>query len=211
MLSVSVVVSFIFYFRNAYQKDPTLLMLTGVMTLMMSNGGDAEGAFLYGVDRAYMTVFGVVVYTLVGTFLFPTKTEQNLRQLIEQLNQAQRALFTAVLQNFEQKSAGQVSPQEEGVENPEAEEPQPNVDSLIEQMFAAQNALEQRFATVSVECSDVSAYMKEWRLAVHLNKQVTQQLTVAAHSHFSHQQDRESISNFDQAVVWGSCIKTCRV
>ena len=45
MLSVSVVVSFIFYFRNAYQKDPTLLMLTGVMTLMMSNGGDAEGAF----------------------------------------------------------------------------------------------------------------------------------------------------------------------
>lgn len=201
MLSVSVVVSFIFYFRNAYQKDPTLLMLTGVMTLMMSNGGDAEGAFLYGVDRAYMTVFGVVVYTLVGTFLFPTKTEQNLRQLIEQLNQAQRALFTAVLQNFEQKSAGQVSPQEEGVENPEAEEPQPNVDSLIEQMFAAQNALEQRFATVSVECSDVSAYMKEWRLAVHLNKQVTQQLTVAAHSHFSHQQDRESISNFDQAVA----------
>ncbi|MCV5918662.1 FUSC family protein, partial [Escherichia coli] len=88
-----------------YQKDPTLLMLTGVMTLMMSNGGDAEGAFLYGVDRAYMTVFGVVVYTLVGTFLFPTKTEQNLRQLIEQLNQAQRALFTAILQNFEQKSA----------------------------------------------------------------------------------------------------------
>lgn len=201
MLSVSVVVSFIFYFRNAYQKDPTLLMLTGVMTLMMSNGGDAEGAFLYGLDRAYMTVFGVVVYTLVGTFLFPTKTEQNLRQLIEQLNQAQRALFTTILQNFEQKSAGQVSPQEEGVENPEAEEPQPSVDSLIEQMFAAQNALEQRFATVSVECSDVSAYMKEWRLAVHLNKQVTQQLTVAAHSHFSHQQDRESISNFDQAVA----------
>ncbi|EVU16005.1 hypothetical protein D046_3981C, partial [Vibrio parahaemolyticus V-223/04] len=95
--------------------------------------------------------------------------------------------FTAILQNFEQKSAGQVSLQEEGEENPEAGEPQPSVDSLIEQMFAAQNALEQRFATVSVECSDVSAYMKEWRLAVHLNKQVTQQLTVAAHSHFSHQ------------------------
>ncbi|PFG58499.1 putative membrane protein YccC [Vibrio sp. ES.051] len=197
MLSVSVVVSFIFYFRNTYQKDPTLLMLTGVMTLMMSNGGDAEGAFLYGVDRAYMTVFGVVVYTLVGTFLFPTKTEQNLRQLIEQLNQAQRALFTAILQNFEQKS----SPQESTEENPEESATQLSVDDLIEQMFAAQNALEHRFATVSVECSDVSAYIKEWRLAVHLNKQVTQQLTVAAHSHFSHQQDRESISNFDQAVA----------
>ncbi len=107
MLSVSVVVSFIFYFRNAYQKDPTLLALTGVMVLMMSNGGDAEGAFMYGVDRAHMTVFGVVLYTLVGTFLWPTKTEQNLRQMIEQLNQAQQALFAAILQNFEEKTTPQ--------------------------------------------------------------------------------------------------------
>ncbi|HGY9569772.1 TPA: FUSC family protein [Vibrio harveyi] len=200
MLSVSVVVSFIFYFRNAYQKDPTLLALTGVMVLMMSNGGDAEGAFMYGVDRAYMTIFGVVLYTLVGTFLWPTKTEQNLRQLIEQLNQAQQALFNAILQSFEQKTALQqdVVTNEEATENDEA--PSPTIDELLEKVFAAQNALEQRFATVSVECSDVSAYMKEWQLAVHFNKQITQELSVAAHSHFSHQQDRSCINNFDQAT-----------
>ncbi|MFZ3503024.1 FUSC family protein [Vibrio harveyi] len=200
MLSVSVVVSFIFYFRNAYQKDPTLLALTGVMVLMMSNGGDAEGAFMYGVDRAYMTIFGVVLYTLVGTFLWPTKTEQNLRQLIEQLNQAQQALFNAILQNFEQKTALQqdVVTNAEATENDEA--PSPTIDELLEKVFAAQNALEQRFATVSVECSDVSAYMKEWQLAVHFNKQITQELSVAAHSHFSHQQDRSCINNFDQAT-----------
>ncbi|MHA2825056.1 FUSC family protein [Vibrio harveyi] len=200
MLSVSVVVSFIFYFRNAYQKDPTLLALTGVMVLMMSNGGDAEGAFMYGVDRAYMTIFGVVLYTLVGTFLWPTKTEQNLRQLIEQLNQAQQALFNTILQNFEQKTALQqdVVTNVEATENDEA--PSPTIDELLEKVFAAQNALEQRFATVSVECSDVSAYMKEWQLAVHFNKQITQELSVAAHSHFSHQQDRSCINNFDQAT-----------
>ncbi|EMD1175440.1 FUSC family protein [Vibrio harveyi] len=200
MLSVSVVVSFIFYFRNAYQKDPTLLALTGVMVLMMSNGGDAEGAFMYGVDRAYMTIFGVVLYTLVGTFLWPTKTEQNLRQLIEQLNQDQQALFNAILQNFEQKTALQqdVVTNAEATENDEA--PSPTIDELLEKVFAAQNALEQRFATVSVECSDVSAYMKEWQLAVHFNKQITQELSVAAHSHFSHQQDRSCINNFDQAT-----------
>ncbi|MGD1469044.1 FUSC family protein [Vibrio harveyi] len=200
MLSVSVVVSFIFYFRNAYQKDPTLLALTGVMVLMMSNGGDAEGAFMYGVDRAYMTIFGVVLYTLVGTFLWPTKTEQNLRQLIEQLNQAQQALFNAILQNFEQKTALQqdVVTNAEATENDEA--PSPTIDELLEKVFAAQNALEQRFTTVSVECSDVSAYMKEWQLAVHFNKQITQELSVAAHSHFSHQQDRSCINNFDQAT-----------
>ncbi|MCG7514612.1 FUSC family protein [Vibrio sp. MMH1-50] len=200
MLSVSVVVSFIFYFRNAYQKDPTLLALTGVMVLMMSNGGDAEGAFMYGVDRAYMTIFGVVLYTLVGTFLWPTKTEQNLRQLIEQLNQAQQALFNAILQNFEQKTALQqdVVTNAEATENDEA--PSPTIDELLEKVFAAQNALEQRFATVSIECSDVSAYMEEWQLAVHFNKQITQELSVAAHSHFSHQQDRSCINNFDQAT-----------
>ncbi|MFZ3507230.1 FUSC family protein [Vibrio harveyi] len=200
MLSVSVAVSFIFYFRNAYQKDPTLLALTGVMVLMMSNGGDAEGAFMYGVDRAYMTIFGVVLYTLVGTFLWPTKTEQNLRQLIEQLNQAQQALFNAILQNFEQKTALQqdVVTNAEATENDEA--PSPTIDELLEKVFAAQNALEQRFATVSVECSDVSAYMEEWQLAVHFNKQITQELSVAAHSHFSHQQDRSCINNFDQAT-----------
>ncbi|MEZ8633374.1 FUSC family protein [Vibrio splendidus] len=202
MLSVSVVVPFIFYFRNAYQKDPTLLALTGVMVLMMSNGGDADGAFMYGVDRAQMTIFGVVIYTLVGTFLWPTKTEQNLRQMIEQLNQAQQTLFVAILQNFEEKT----TPHHVNVSSPEQkeggedEELTPTIDELLDKVFAAQNSLEQRFAMVSVECSDVSAYMKEWQLAVHFNKQITQELSVAAHSHFSHQQDRDCINNFDQVV-----------
>ncbi|WP_045461102.1 FUSC family protein [Vibrio hyugaensis] len=200
MLSVSVVVSFIFYFRNAYQKDPTLLALTGVMVLMMSNGGDAEGAFMYGVDRAHMTVFGVVLYTLVGTFLWPTKTEQNLRQMIEQLNQAQQALFAAILQNFEEKTTPQHGTTPDSGPKEGDEEPNPSIDELLDKVFAAQNALEQRFAMVSVECSDVSAYMKEWQLAVHFNKQITQELSVAAHSHFSHQQDRSCINNFNQAV-----------
>ncbi|MGY0615260.1 FUSC family protein [Vibrio sp. FJH11] len=203
MLSVSLVVSFIFYFRNAYQQDPTLLMLTGVMTLMMSNGGDADGAFLYGVDRAYMTVFGVVVYTLVGTFLFPVKTEQNLRQLIEQLNQTQQALFAVIVHNFEQRHEKhqQDDSEAESAQASESRATQLNIDKLTEEVFAAQNNLEQRFATVSVECSDVSAYIQEWRLAVHLSKQITQQLSVAVHSHFSLEDDRTCIDNFDEAIA----------
>lgn len=197
MLSVSVVVSFIFYFRNAYKKDPTLLALTGVMTLMMSNGGDAEGAFMYGVDRAFMTVFGVVIFTLVGTFLWPTKTEQNLRQLFEQLNHAQQELFKAIVERFEEKT----SPVDKlDQSNDDDESKKPSIDALLDQVFTAQNALEQRFSTVSAECSDVSAYIKEWQLAVHLNKEVTQALSVAAHSHFSHQQDRNCVNNFDHAI-----------
>ncbi|TFH93199.1 FUSC family protein [Vibrio ouci] len=208
MLSVSIVVSFIFYFRNAYKKDPTLLALTGVMTLMMSNGGDAEGAFMYGVDRAFMTVFGVVVFTLVGTFLWPTKTEQNLRQLFEQLNHAQQELFKAIVERFEEKT----SPIHKfDQSNDDEESEKPSIDALLDQVFTAQNALEQRFSTVSAECSDVSAYIKEWQLAVHLNKEVTQALSVAAHSHFSHQQDRNCVNNFDHAIEQiQSLFETCQ-
>ncbi len=200
MLSVSLVVSFIFYFRNAYQKDPTLLMLTGVMTLMMSNGGDANGAFLFGIERAYMTVFGVVVYTLVGTFLFPVKTEQNLRQLIEKLNQAHQALFVAIIQKSESgyEYVEQNTNSADNSEEPDDKTTQLNIDKLTEEMFTAQNNLEQRFATVSVECSDVSAYIKEWRLTVHLSKQITQQLSVAVHSHFDLEENIKCINNFDE-------------
>ena len=52
LLAASVVVSIIIYLYNAYQGDSTVFMLTAVVTLMVFNGGDADGAFLYGVDRA---------------------------------------------------------------------------------------------------------------------------------------------------------------
>ena len=81
LLIVSLVVSAIIYLYNAYQGDSTLFMLTAVVTMMVFNGGDAEGAFLYGVDRAYMTAFGVIVYTLVGSLLWPVKSVDNTRTL----------------------------------------------------------------------------------------------------------------------------------
>lgn len=207
MLCVSIVVSFIFYFRTAYRSDPSLLALTGVMVLMISNGGDAEGALLYAIERTYMTIFGVTIYTLVGTFLWPVKTEQNLRQLIEQLNRAQQALFVEIFQNLEgmntrlRELGTQVS--EEGAN--------PTINKLLDKVLTAQGALEQRFATVSAECSDVSAYMKEWQLTVHFNKQLTQELYVLAHSHFNPQQGQIFINNFDQAIEEiHTLFKTCR-
>jgi len=53
LLSVSCAVAILIYLYNAYQGDSTVFMLTAVVTLMVFNGGDAEGAFLYGVDRAF--------------------------------------------------------------------------------------------------------------------------------------------------------------
>ncbi|CAG19968.1 FUSC family protein [Photobacterium profundum] len=198
MLAVSIVISFVFYIRNAYKQDPTLFMLTGVMVLMMSNGGDAEGAFTYGVDRTFMTSFGVVVYTLVGVFVFPTKTEQNLRKLTDDLSQIQQALFNRLIvvpsgvqgidEQPEEKNPGEKNEDElEATDEPEIKEVP--LQDAVKQLYAAQNALEQRYSTISTECSDLSAYKKEWDLALYYYKQVTLLLIFVAES-----KDEQSIN-----------------
>lgn len=171
MLAVSVIVSIVFYIRNAYTKDPTLFMLTGVMILMMSNGGDADGAFLYGVDRAFMTTLGVVIYTLVGVFVFPSKIEQNLKQLANELGILQLKVF--------QHITGTAAPQDET-----------NDTLLIQQLYSAQDALEKRYNLLSSEYSDLTAYKKEWHLTLFYYKQLTQLLVSVAESSEGENLDR---------------------
>ncbi|PSW21558.1 hypothetical protein C9I98_05355 [Photobacterium sanctipauli] len=201
MLAVSVVITVIFYIRSAYLKDPTLFMLTGVMILMMYNGGDAEGAFLYGIERTFMTVFGVVVYTVVGVFLFPPKVEQNLHQLANALTQAQLKLFSTMSalpqEEDETEQLGQqASGKEEGAEalamgheqdsdSEQAEEedqasPPPTVAELSKQLFEAQQAFETRYHTINADCSEISAYKKEWDGTLALYQKVTELLLFAA-------------------------------
>ncbi|MGF1686993.1 FUSC family protein [Photobacterium japonica] len=165
MLSVSLVIVVVFYIRTAYLNDPTLFMLTGVMVLMMYNGGDAQGAFLYGIDRTFMTIFGVVVYTLVGIYVFPPRVEQNLHQLATTLSQAQQALFAHI-------SALPRYPAEAN-----------KTEILSQQVFAAQNAFDARYHTLNGECSAISAYKKEWDGAVRLFQQITDILLFAAKDH----------------------------
>jgi uncharacterized membrane protein YccC len=96
LIAVSMTVAVIFYLYNAYQADGTVFMLTAVVTLMVFNGGDAEGAFLYGVERAFMTVFGVVTYTLVASFLWPVRAADNTQFLAAQVQEGCAALFAAM-------------------------------------------------------------------------------------------------------------------
>ncbi|MBY5945862.1 FUSC family protein [Photobacterium rosenbergii] len=198
MFAVSLVIVVVFYIRSAYLNDPTLFMLTGVMILMMYNGGDPEGAFLYGLDRTFMTVFGVVVYTLVGVFLFPPKVEQNLRQLGDNLASAQRALFEAMSQppeeipEAQQQELDSDKPEEQAPhesnlgergEAEEEEETPPSLAELSKALFAAQQAFETRYQALNSECSEISAYKKEWDGTVALFSQITELLLFAAKDH----------------------------
>ena len=203
MLSVSVVVTLVFYIRNAYLADPTLFMLTGVMILMMFNGGDAQGAFLYGLDRTFMTVFGVAIYTLVGVFIFPPRTEQNLRQLADELATLQYRLFEQI-SRLRQPPDDAKSDTEEG-EGRVIAEPGPGSESgisaLVAKLFAAQEALESRYHSLSSECSEISAYKREWDYALLYYRQITELLIFAAKSHDQlAEQSHQYISNYHQLV-----------
>ncbi len=50
-------------------------MLTAMTMMMMFKDGNIDDIFLYGANRAFMTVFGIVVYTLVGILLWPVAFE----------------------------------------------------------------------------------------------------------------------------------------
>ncbi|WP_428467152.1 FUSC family protein [Photobacterium minamisatsumaniensis] len=186
MLAVSVVITVIFYIRSAYLKDPTLFMLTGVMILMMYNGGDAEGAFIYGLDRTFMTIFGVVIYTLVGVFLFPPKVERNLQKLATALTEKQRELFNRI--SGSPKTEDQTHHEAESPNTPEKETeegdvPAPTIAELSQQLFQAQQAFETRYHTINADCSEISAYKKEWDGSVALYQKITEILLFAAKEH----------------------------
>ncbi len=213
MLAVSLAVTAVFYIRNAYLADPTLFMLTGVMILMMFNGGDPEGAFIYGLDRTYMTVFGVVVYTLVGIFIFPPQVEQNLRQLADSLGEIQSQLFLQITRPCADAS-DQESESSEGDESSQSEEstsaqsePESDKDAkadipaLVGKMYAAQEALEARYKSISAECSDISSYKTEWDHVLHYYRKLTELLVFAAREHWQlAEQSSAFIENYQLQV-----------
>ena len=147
LLIVSLVVSAIIYLYNAYQGDSTLFMLTAVVTLMVFNGGDAEGAFLYGVDRAYMTAFGVIVYTLVGSLLWPVKSVDNTRALAAEVGHSFHSAFKRLTQ---EQSNGDEAP----------------LDEQLAALLAGQDALETDFAAIKNTSEGVTAYLAEWNAVV---------------------------------------------
>jgi len=140
LLVVSCTVAVIVYLYNAYQRDSTVFMLTAVVTLMVFNGGDAEGAFIYGVDRAFMTAFGVIIYTLVGSMLWPVRLADNTRNLAAGLNRRYREAFSRLTLegNAEEK------------------------DAFLAALLSAGNDFDAHFASIKNHTDGVTDYLPEW-------------------------------------------------
>ena len=94
LLFLSLFVTFFLYLTRAYKGDMTVFMLTAVTMMMVFKSGEVDDVFLYGIDRTFMTVFGITVYTLIGIFLWPVKTKDNTLNITAELIAVQSDIYT---------------------------------------------------------------------------------------------------------------------
>ncbi|MEH6584172.1 MAG: FUSC family protein [Halioglobus sp.] len=144
LCAISIFVLITLYLYNAYQGDSTIFMLTMVVGLMVFNGGDAEGAFIYGIDRTLLTTFGVLVYSLVGSFLWPVKVADNTERLA-----------SAVSAEF-----GQVGKLLIGGAEPENRQEQET--EALENLLERLTEFRSHYVTVKGNADSIQAYQAEW-------------------------------------------------
>jgi len=90
---LSIIVAIPLYLVRAYKGDPSIFMLTAITMMMVFKNGEVDDVFIYGLDKTYMTVFGIMVYTLVGVFIWPVNIEDTTAKNAIELLQVQTQLF----------------------------------------------------------------------------------------------------------------------
>lgn len=174
LLAVSCTVAVIIYLYNAYQGDSTVFMLTAVVTLMVFNGGDAEGAFIYGMDRAFMTAFGVIIYTVIASMLWPVRLADRTSELAAGLNGQFRQAFGHLTRDTGTPGAG-----------PE---------DLVAGLLSTGNAFEMHYDSVKNHADGVADYHPEWNAVAGAYKELESILLPAL------QQDRSRPINYAHYV-----------
>jgi len=71
LLTASLIVTVMLYFARAYKGDMTIFLLSAITLMSMFQNGEVDSVFLYGINKTYMTIFGIAVYTFIGIFLWP--------------------------------------------------------------------------------------------------------------------------------------------
>ena len=93
LISLSIIVAIPLYLVRAYKGDPSIFMLTAITMMMVFKNGEVDDVFIFGLDKTYMTIFGIMVYTVVGVFLWPVNIEDTTTQNALKLSEVQSKLF----------------------------------------------------------------------------------------------------------------------
>jgi len=93
LLVASVVATLFLYLARAYKGDMTVFMLSAVTLLMMFQNGEVDNVFIYGIDKTFMTIVGIIIYTLVGIFLWPVNLKDTSVENAAVLSALQAELY----------------------------------------------------------------------------------------------------------------------
>jgi len=93
LLTLSVFVTVAFYLRRAYRGDATIFFLTGLTMMIVFYDGNAYDSFLYGVNRTFMIILGISIFTFIGIFLWPVKAKESTMDLAVELLETEAELY----------------------------------------------------------------------------------------------------------------------
>ena len=99
LIFLSIFVTITLYLTRAYKGDTTIFMLTAVTMMMVFKNGAIDDVFIYGIDRTFMTIFGITIYTLIGIFIWPVKAKNSTLMLTTELLNLQLKIYTDIYNN----------------------------------------------------------------------------------------------------------------
>lgn len=77
LLSLSLIVTLFLYLRSAYMGDNTLFMLAAMTCMAVFDNGNIDDVFMYGVDRTFITILSIAIYTLVFILIWPKSSSED--------------------------------------------------------------------------------------------------------------------------------------
>ncbi len=93
LIALSLCVSMALYLTRAYKGDNTIFMLTAVTMMMVFQNGKVDDVFIYGINKTFMTIFGIALYTFIGIFLWPVRVKDNTLEQTHAMIAAQSELY----------------------------------------------------------------------------------------------------------------------
>ena len=93
LITLSVFVTISLYLRRAYKGDATIFFLTALTMMLVYYNGYADETFLYGVNRTYMIILGIAIFTFIGIFLWPVKIKDSTMEIAGELLKTQEELY----------------------------------------------------------------------------------------------------------------------
>ena len=152
LLAVSLLVTLFLYLARAYRGDTTVLFISGLTIMLIFQDANAENAFLYGIERTYMTVFGIVIFTLVGLFLWPVDMREQGREAAADLSGLQAEFYRESVQDDGEYTA------------------------ISRKLFDA----EQRLRSLIGSASEMNLSLEQWRAFIYDYRKVDELLVMLA-------------------------------